>query len=102
MIYSRITGTGGYLPEKVMTNADLEKIVDTTDEWITERTGIKKRHIVSDDEATCDLAEKAAIDAIDAAGINKEDIEEIAMEISENYSDEITKIKEDVSKTRPI
>ena len=58
-----------------MTNADLEKIVDTTDEWITERTGIKKRHIVSDNETTCDLAEKAAIDAIDAAGINKDDID---------------------------
>ena len=50
MIYSRIKGTGGYLPEKVVTNADLEKIVDTTDEWITERTGIKKRHLVVDGE----------------------------------------------------
>ena len=58
-----------------MTNADLEKIVDTTDAWITERTGIKKRHLVVDGETTCDLAEKAAIDAIDAAGINKEDID---------------------------
>ena len=75
MINSKITGTGGYLPEKVMTNADLEKIVDTTDEWITSRTGIKKRHIVVDGETTCDLAEKAALNAMDAAGISKEDID---------------------------
>ena len=75
MINSKITGTGGYLPEKVMTNADLEKIVDTTDEWITSRTGIKKRHIVVDGETTCDLAEKAALGAMDAAGISKEDID---------------------------
>lgn len=75
MINSRITGTGGYLPEKVLTNKDLEKIVDTTDEWITDRTGIKKRHIVADNEATCDLAERAALGAIEAAGINKEDID---------------------------
>ena len=75
MINSKITGTGGYLPEKVMTNADLEKIVDTTDEWITSRTGIKKRHIVVDGETTCDLAEKAALNAMDAAGIAKEDID---------------------------
>ena len=58
-----------------MTNADLEKIVDTTDEWITSRTGIKKRHIVVDGETTCDLAEKAALNAMDAAGIAKEDID---------------------------
>ena len=75
MIYSKITGTGGYLPEKVVTNADLEKIVDTTDEWITSRTGIKKRHLVEDGETTCDLAEKAALDAMDAAGITKDDID---------------------------
>lgn len=75
MINSRITGTGGYLPEKVLTNKDLEKIVDTTDEWITDRTGIKKRHIVADNESTCDLAERAALGAIEAAGINKEDID---------------------------
>lgn len=75
MINSKITGTGGYLPENVMTNADLEKIVDTTDEWITSRTGIKKRHIVVDGETTCDLAEKAALNAMDAAGIAKEDID---------------------------
>lgn len=75
MIYSKITGTGGYLPEKVVTNADLEKIVDTTDEWITDRTGIKQRHLVVDGETTCDLAEKAAIGAIEAAGLTKDDID---------------------------
>ncbi|MFK5914945.1 MAG: beta-ketoacyl-ACP synthase III [Woeseiaceae bacterium] len=75
MINSKITGTGGYLPEKVLTNADLEKIVDTTDEWITSRTGIKKRHVVVDGETTCDLAEKAALNAMEAAGITKDDID---------------------------
>ena len=75
MINSKIIGTGGYLPEKVVTNADLEKMVDTTDEWITSRTGIKKRHLVVDGETTCDLAEKAAIDAMQAADISKDDID---------------------------
>ena len=79
MINSKITGTGGYLPEKVVTNADLEKIVDTTDQWITERTGIKKRHLVVDGETTCDLAEKAAIDAIEAAGLTNDDIDLIVV-----------------------
>lgn len=75
MIYSRITGTGSYLPEKVLTNADMEKIVDTTDAWITERTGIKKRHIAEENETTCDLAEQASRNAIDAAGLQAKDID---------------------------
>ncbi|HEY5603406.1 MAG TPA: beta-ketoacyl-ACP synthase III [Gammaproteobacteria bacterium] len=75
MIYSRIAGTGGFLPEKVLTNHDLEKMVDTTDQWITDRTGIKKRHIAGDNETTCDLAENAARLAIDAAGIDTKDID---------------------------
>ncbi|MGD8483598.1 MAG: beta-ketoacyl-ACP synthase III, partial [Thioalkalispiraceae bacterium] len=79
MIYSRITGTGSYLPKKVLTNADLEKIVETTDEWITERTGIKKRHIAEDGETTCDLAEQAARNAIDAAGLDIKDIDLIVV-----------------------
>ena len=58
-----------------MTNADMEKVVDTTDQWIQERTGIKQRHIAADDQTTCDLAEQASLNAIDAAGINKEDID---------------------------
>ncbi len=77
MIYSRIAGTGSYLPEKVLTNHDLEKMVDTSDQWITERTGIKKRHIVADDETTTDLAYQAALKAMEAAGINKNDIDMI-------------------------
>jgi len=75
MKYSRIAGTGGYLPERVMTNAELEKMVDTSDEWIIDRTGIKKRHIAAADETTCDLAEKAATQAIAAAGVANEDID---------------------------
>ena len=75
MIHSKITGTGSYLPKKVMTNADIEKIVDTTDQWITDRTGIKERCIVVDGETTCDLAEQAARNAIDAAGIKTSDID---------------------------
>jgi len=73
--YSRIIGTGGYLPEKILTNADLERMVDTSDEWITDRTGIKKRHIATDNETTCDLAEFAAKAAIEAAGVSAGDID---------------------------
>jgi 3-oxoacyl-[acyl-carrier-protein] synthase-3 len=79
VIYSRITGTGGYLPEKTLTNQDLEKIVDTTDEWISSRTGIRKRHIAADDEFTCDLAEKAARNAIEMAGLKAGDIDLIVV-----------------------
>jgi 3-oxoacyl-[acyl-carrier-protein] synthase-3 len=68
MIFSRLTGTGSYLPERVVTNAELESLVDTSDAWIRERTGIRERHIVADDESTCDLAERAARQALEAAG----------------------------------
>jgi 3-oxoacyl-[acyl-carrier-protein] synthase-3 len=78
-MYSRIKGTGSYLPEKVLTNKDLEKLVDTTDEWITERTGIKERHIAADDQTTCDLAEEAARAAMDAAGVTADDIDLIVV-----------------------
>lgn len=74
-MYSRITGTGSYLPAKALTNHDLEKIVDTTDEWITDRTGIKKRHIAEDNQTTCDLAEQASLAAIEAAGVSHKDID---------------------------
>ncbi|MDG6774633.1 ketoacyl-ACP synthase III [Thiomicrorhabdus sp. ZW0627] len=74
-IYSRIAGTGGYLPEKILTNLDLEKMVDTSDEWIQERTGIQQRHIAADNETTCDLAEKASLKAIEMAGIDKDTID---------------------------
>lgn len=75
MTYARITGTGSYLPERTMTNHDLEKIVDTSDEWIRDRTGITERHIAADDERTCDLAEKAARAALEAAGKSTADID---------------------------
>ena len=67
MIYARISGTGSYLPENVMSNHDLEKIVDTSDQWIRERTGIEQRHIAADGETTVDLAEKASRMAIESA-----------------------------------
>ncbi|NQY51456.1 MAG: ketoacyl-ACP synthase III [Piscirickettsiaceae bacterium] len=73
-MYSKISGTGSYLPEKVLSNKELEGIVETSDQWITDRTGIKKRHIISDDQTTTDLAFLAAEEAIKAANINKEDI----------------------------
>ncbi|MET0065506.1 MAG: beta-ketoacyl-ACP synthase III [Candidatus Thiodiazotropha sp.] len=79
MIYSRITGTGGYLPEKILTNADLEKMVDTSDEWIFERTGIRKRHVAEEGEYTCDLAEKAARKAIEMAGLDPQEIDLIVV-----------------------
>jgi 3-oxoacyl-[acyl-carrier-protein] synthase III len=75
MIYSRIRGTGSYLPAKVLTNADLVSMVDTTEEWIVERTGIRERHIAAENESTCDLAEQAARRAIEAAGISHRDID---------------------------
>ena len=75
MIYSRITGTGSYLPQKVLSNHDLEKMVDTNDQWIQERTGIKKRHIIADGETTTDLAFNAAKKAIEAAGIENTEID---------------------------
>lgn len=75
MIYSRIAGTGSYLPKKILTNAELEQMVNTTDEWIFTRTGIRERHIVADNEATSDLALHAAINAIEAAGVLVTDID---------------------------
>jgi len=74
MIYSKIIGTGSYLPEKILTNADIEKIVDTTDEWIVQRTGIRQRHIAADHETALSMAEKAAIEAMKAANIEAKDI----------------------------
>ena len=75
MSYARIAGTGSYLPEKILTNADLEKMVDTTDEWIRSRTGIEERHVAAEGEYTVDLAEKAALNAMQAAGKTKDDID---------------------------
>jgi 3-oxoacyl-[acyl-carrier-protein] synthase-3 len=75
MMYSRILGTGSYLPARTVTNADLEAIVDTTATWIFERTGIEKRHLVSEGETCCDLAEVAARRALDAADLHPSDID---------------------------
>jgi len=74
-IYARISGTGHCLPERVMTNLDLEKLVDTSDQWIQERTGIKERRVVADDQTTCDLAEVASKRALEAAGLAPSDID---------------------------
>ncbi len=73
-VYSVITGTGSYLPERILTNADLEKMVDTTDEWIVQRSGIRQRHIAAEHETTGDMAIIAAQRAIAAAGIEADQI----------------------------
>lgn len=75
MIYARIAGTGSCLPQKIVTNQDLEKILDTTDEWIQERTGIKRRHIAGDDETTSSIGLEAARRAMAAANTGAEDID---------------------------
>ncbi|MGM0568043.1 MAG: beta-ketoacyl-ACP synthase III [Elusimicrobiota bacterium] len=72
---ARITGTGSYLPEKVLTNRDLENMVNTNDEWIVKRTGIKERRIASDKEASSDMGAKAALRAVEAADIDIQDID---------------------------
>ncbi|HIM39514.1 MAG TPA: ketoacyl-ACP synthase III [Methylophaga aminisulfidivorans] len=75
MMYSRIAGTGSYLPEKVLSNHDLESMVETSDQWITDRTGIKERHIAAENETTTDLAYQASVKAIEAAGITNNEID---------------------------
>jgi 3-oxoacyl-[acyl-carrier-protein] synthase-3 len=79
MMYSRIAGTGSYLPEKVLTNADLEKMVETSDEWIRSRTGIERRHIAGPDETSSSLAEHAARRALRSAGLSVEDVDFIVV-----------------------
>jgi 3-oxoacyl-[acyl-carrier-protein] synthase-3 len=69
MAFARISGTGSYLPQRVLTNAELEKTIDTTDEWIVTRTGIRERRIAAADELTSDMALQASLKAIEAAGI---------------------------------
>lgn len=75
MTFSRITGTGSYLPAKVLTNKDLESIVETSDEWIVARTGIRERHIAAEGEFTSDLALHACRRALEAAGRTPEDVD---------------------------
>jgi len=78
LIYSRISGTGARLPDRVVTNHDLEQMVDTTDEWIRTRTGIERRHVAAENETTVDLAEVAARRALEAAGIAPAEVDFIA------------------------
>jgi 3-oxoacyl-[acyl-carrier-protein] synthase III len=78
-MYARIAGTGSYLPEKILTNAELEKLVDTSDEWIRSRTGIEQRHVAAEGETTTDLAEHAARRAMIAAGVTASDIDLICV-----------------------
>ena len=75
MSFARIVGTGSYLPKRIVTNADLEQMVDTSDEWIVSRTGIRERHIAADDERTSELAEYASQQALDMAGLQPADID---------------------------
>jgi 3-oxoacyl-[acyl-carrier-protein] synthase-3 len=75
LIYSRTLGTGSYLPARILTNADLEKRVETSDQWIVERTGIRERHMAAEGEFTSDLATEAARAALDAAGLVPGDID---------------------------
>jgi len=79
MIYSRIAGTGRYLPERVLSNAELEKMVDTSEEWIRSRTGIERRHIAADGQTTLDLAEAAARSAMEAAGVTAAEVDFIVV-----------------------
>ena len=78
-IHSRIAGTGSYLPEKVLTNADLAQFVDTSDEWIVARTGIRERHVAAEGETTSDLAYHAAMRAMEAAGVGPTDLDLIVL-----------------------
>src|SRR6185503_14476779 len=82
MTHSRITGTGGYLPAKVLTNKDLESIVDTSDQWIVERTGIRERHIAADGQFVSDLALEACRRALEAAGRQPADVDLIVLATS--------------------
>jgi 3-oxoacyl-[acyl-carrier-protein] synthase III len=74
-MFARIAGTGSYLPERVLTNQELEQLVDTSDQWIRERTGIAERRVAADGQTTCDLAEQAARQALDAAGLRPDEID---------------------------
>jgi 3-oxoacyl-[acyl-carrier-protein] synthase III len=76
---AQIIGTGSYVPEKVITNEDLEKLVDTTDEWITERTGIRARHAAAEGEVTSDMAVKASIRALEMASTRPEELDMIVV-----------------------
>ena len=100
MLSSALIGTGSYVPEKILTNFDLEKMVDTSDEWIRRRTGMVERHIVDGDTASSDLGIQASLKAIEVAGINPEEIDMVrdimretgALKYSEKKAEEFVKI----------
>jgi 3-oxoacyl-[acyl-carrier-protein] synthase-3 len=77
MTYAKILGTGSYLPERIVTNFDLEKMVETSNEWIVERTGIRQRHMAEDHENAVTLSEQAGRNALEAAGLKPTDIDMI-------------------------
>ncbi len=79
MIYSSIAGTGRYLPEKVLTNFDLEKMVDTSDEWIRTRTGVERRHVAADDQSVSDRCYEASLKAIESAGVDVSEIDMVVV-----------------------
>ena len=79
MTRARITGVGAYAPKRILTNADLEKMVDTSDEWIVQRSGIRERHIADDSEATSDMAVKASLQALERANLTPDDIDFIVV-----------------------
>jgi len=79
MTFSKIIGSGSYLPDRILTNQDLEKMLDTTDEWITTRTGIKQRHIIADDQVTSDMAYEASKKALQDANLDPQDIDLIIL-----------------------
>ena len=100
---STLAGFGGYLPERVMTNAELAKIVDTSDEWIVERTGIRRRHIAADGQTTSDLAFEAAQAALANAGAGAEDVDMIVLATStpdETFPATATKVQQKLGMTR--
>ena len=79
MIYARVAGTGSFLPERIITNAEMEKLVDTSDEWIAARTGIRQRHIAAEGQTTGDLAYGAALAALESAGVSASEIDLIVI-----------------------
>ena len=81
-LYSKIIGSGSYLPEKILTNHDLAKIVDTSHDWIFERTGIEQRHIASKNESSVDMAYKASLKAMSMAQLSSNDIDMIIVATS--------------------
>ena len=81
-IRSVILGTGSYLPAKILTNKEMESLVDTSDEWIVQRTGIRQRHVAAKDETTADMAIEAARRAVEASGLKGEDIDGVIVATS--------------------